>query len=817
MTTAVPPLNPTENWLRSLTIGTAASILVWASYYPGDSTAVEQGGSIGLTFAVLAWAVAAALVHQLIFRVTGNKSNSSWTNRLTDRETWIDTLPIGLAFWVFFSGWVNAGAFSSQSPSIGGDWRSALNEGWWWIAAGGYFVTMRRWIADGRTAAAIVGLLMAVGVMLAIHTIHQHFISLPQTARDFAADPEGQLSRVGIIAPAGSAARMIFENRLRDGGPTATFALANSLAGPLAMIAGAGIAMLFQIGRRVRSYPALTTLIAVVVVGLVAALSLTGSRGGVLSVAIAIFFLSVRAIATGRFEFRKRIVAAGVVAVVLLIGAVVLAGDRMSWAQAPATIQLRWQYWHATLAMVADRPWFGIGPGNYQLVYQAYRDLRAHELIAEPHNFWMETLACGGIVGGALLTTWLAILAWTTIRPASNPIASNDADVSDSRSPFRRRPSTDASTDASNRTSAPKSSGMVSLGVIIGAASGLILVWYAGITGGMLPDFEAHQFAIPIAIAVISVWFRTTAGLTGNDSGDSMTSIHFRGVGRVAAATGLVHLCFSGGWTVPGVAMVWWTLAAIAVGHDSRVDCTAPLSSRAGSLTAISGTILLSVLWFGSVRPVHMVDASMGRATAAVSRNRISVADDELRSVMRSVPTASDPAIWLATIENRRRIMVFDPTLSSTGWTRLSQPFQTASDEAVKRIGNDPVKLMAIAELFLHGYQVNGQSDDLNSAADLLRRVLRLSPTHQSYAAQAAEIAREQNRIGVSDPIGDPIELAQHAVELSKAGHEVTRILEFQFILPARPIGIAAKGEPIRRSASDLLHVGESLRGSPSD
>ena len=41
------------------------------------------------------------------------------------------------------------------------------------------------------------------------------------------------LALAGINAPPGSSERMVFANRLMDGGPTATFALANSLAAML--------------------------------------------------------------------------------------------------------------------------------------------------------------------------------------------------------------------------------------------------------------------------------------------------------------------------------------------------------------------------------------------------------------------------------------------------------------------------------------------------------------------------------------------------------------------------------------------------------
>ena len=76
-------------------------------------------------------------------------------------------------------------------------------------------------------------LLVVCGTGLAVHGLHQYFISLPANRAEYQQDPERILKLAGVEAPPGSAERMVFENRLFDGGPTGTFALANSLAAVL--------------------------------------------------------------------------------------------------------------------------------------------------------------------------------------------------------------------------------------------------------------------------------------------------------------------------------------------------------------------------------------------------------------------------------------------------------------------------------------------------------------------------------------------------------------------------------------------------------
>lgn len=75
---------------------------------------------------------------------------------------------------------------------------------------------------------------------------------------------------------------------------------------------------------------------------------------------------------------------------------------------------LRTMQWNAALAGFRDRPVFGFGPENYQLVWSAHFDPRSRDMGAEifdrTHNQYLEILATTGIVGTlAFLGVWLAI------------------------------------------------------------------------------------------------------------------------------------------------------------------------------------------------------------------------------------------------------------------------------------------------------------------------------------------------------------------------------------------------------------------------
>ncbi len=765
--------------VSQLVLAGGAAVTVWAIYHPADSTAVEQGDALGLTLAVMLWVLAAGMA----YRITPSLSwrRASW---------WCDVSALTLAAWVFVSAWVNAGKFSEELPAIGGDLRSATNEAWWWIAGAGFFVIARRAMSQPAKAQPMIGLLLGVGVLLAVHTLHQNYISFPQTLREYLSDPDGMLAKIGMQAPAGTAARMIFENRLRDGGPTATFALANSLAGPLAMILTLGGGCLVCWLRRVRhQLPEATqppTWLFWGVGGACALLSwallMTGSRSGVLSVLMVgvgafVWSGSVRIMRQRASQMITRLVLVGCILMSAGILYANLIYEGRSLTGANATIALRIQYWQSTLAIAENAPWFGAGPGNFQLVYQKFRAVGAHELIAEPHNFVMETLASGGWVAVVLLC--VCVLAGSAVY-------------------FRSPDSLSVSTQSSE----PELR-WTRYALSAGAFLGLLSVWYAGILGSNLPDFDAHLIAVPLAVAVVAAWM---VALRGNRH--LLTHRECRGIALAAIMTGLLHLCFSGGWTVPGVSIVLLWLAGMAASLPGDAPKNAWAGSRAIAVhrAAAAAVWSIAVLWMitFSWRPVAQSRELMADASRRMQTNRASMAFKSLRQAMSADPLNRDAPIWLATIENRT---VMESLVNQSN--RL--PKQLAETNAVfaiaiQRAGNDPVRLRGISELLVQRYQVGGRIEDLSAADDLIAKARELSPMHEAITAQQAEIIRELSERGVSLDGLTASQLAERATLLANSGGSiVTRQLELQLILAARVIGRRAIDSPVPIPASDVL------------
>lgn len=79
----------------------------------------------------------------------------------------------------------------------------------------------------------------------------------------------------------------------------------------------------------------------------------------------------------------------------------------------------RLAHWQAALNMARQNPYFGVGLGNYEIVYDDYRLLNWREPLGHAHNYYLNILGETGIIGFATyLALWIGIfrLTWYTRR-----------------------------------------------------------------------------------------------------------------------------------------------------------------------------------------------------------------------------------------------------------------------------------------------------------------------------------------------------------------------------------------------------------------
>ncbi|MFG0267622.1 MAG: hypothetical protein ACF8AM_21090 [Rhodopirellula sp. JB055] len=344
--------------------------------------------------------------------------------------------------------------------------------------------------------------------------------------------------------------------------------------------------------------------------------------------------------------------------------------------------------------------------------------------------------------------------------------------------------------------------------VPVGAAVGLLAVWILGVRNRDLPDFDAHLIAVPLAGAAGWLWWFRLADKC-SAPGRCWDGRRMAGFALLA---GCVHLSFSGGWTVPGIAVVLWTLAAFVTSSRESIPVSGPSGISPGQearesvvnrgrLGAVASATLvtLAALTMGMVSywPVTESKRWMAEADVQVRRGNLVGGEKSCRQAMEADPHAFDPAMFRLHVIEQAWLQRFATNPAST---EMSPRFQEALDDAIERAGNDPSRLEAIGELLLHRYQVGGEAEALARAKTIYDRCQLLSPSHQAIAAQRVLIAE-----AAGDSAQSVRELAEKAVELAEAGGVITRQLSLQFILVVRPIGRSAIQQPVRQSAQAAM------------
>src|SRR5262249_10308321 len=119
-------------------------------------------------------------------------------------------------------------------------------------------------------------------------------------------------------------------------------------------------------------------------------------------------------------------VMAGVVSLVLIdVLAVAISGfDRLQ-----ELLSQRWLTWDATLALIREQPWFGIGPGNFSREFPAKVTWEAVPPAAEPHNFLLEVTVTLGLAGLALLLATLVVFFRRVIAGTREPADEETAEM----------------------------------------------------------------------------------------------------------------------------------------------------------------------------------------------------------------------------------------------------------------------------------------------------------------------------------------------------------------------------------------------------
>ena len=213
---AAKPADPLRRWL----LAGLTALLVARPLFPSESAATEGDGlpvvMLWLALAVI-WLVGAIGRRRFVLRFGP-----------------VDAAVLALVAWQCVAA-LHAVRYGSPRP--------ALNMLWESVGLGMVFFLARQLIHDAREARAVVAAMIALVAAISVYGLYQCAIEMPAQQRRFAVEPEAMLREAELNYPPGTPLRDVFEKRLANRQPLATFALTNSLAAVLApwLVVGLGI------------------------------------------------------------------------------------------------------------------------------------------------------------------------------------------------------------------------------------------------------------------------------------------------------------------------------------------------------------------------------------------------------------------------------------------------------------------------------------------------------------------------------------------------------------------------------------------------
>ncbi|MCO6456801.1 MAG: O-antigen ligase family protein [Pirellulaceae bacterium] len=686
------------------------ALLVATPLVPSEAVAQQGTGAILVTLWMLlltAWMLLQA-----------------WTGQAAVRVGWTLAAVLVLLLLHSLSGLVClAGEALPGGNLSGGNGRAALNMVWQWISFGTAFFLIRQLIWQPAAIRGLLAVLLGLAVTLSAHGVYQYFVVLPGNRAAYERDPDETLRRMGVVAPAGSPERKQLEDRLYSVEPTATFALTNSLASFLSplLVLAAGIGLAAR--SRWREDRAFLAGLGLILLPGLACLLLTKSRTAFVATLSGAALLPAMRI--GRLGLGVwPIVLLGVAIVGVLLGGAVVAGglDLQVLSEALKSLLYRLEYWQATLRMIADRPWWGCGPGNFQTCYTAYKLPQSSETVADPHNFLLEIWATAGTPAllGFLAIAVAAVVEWRAAAAA----ASRGAEPVE-------RPETTA--------------------IHAGAGLGLLLAY----PGGWLNGYPLDWIVLPLGLLFGAA---TTGLLRGWIGSGPLTA----GPLWAALAVLLINLLAAGGIGFPGVAQSGWVLLALALNLAGPASVWRP--GRAAAMATAAGVGGLAALCIWTLyQPVLQSEAQLAQGSQWRASGRPREAAEAFAAAARSDPFSSAPWMHLAQLHHELYLRDGSPE-DLRAW-------EQAAAEAQRRDPRSSAQSTQFGRWYLAGWLRRRDARLLDLAIESFLRAARLYP---SGSMERAQLAWTLHLRGDADAAAEAAELA---LELDRANPHAERRL----------------------------------------
>lgn len=694
----VADTGPSGERLRRFLLGALVAIYVARPLLPSEAPTTVAGD--GLPFVVLSLLLAAVwLLAQVVDR------RASIHFGLVERA------------WTSLLAWQAASAYVATQTCYA---RAAVNTFWEWAGLGIGYLLLRQLLRSDREKRAVIVVMIGLAIVLSLDGIYQYFVENPAVRELYQVDADRMLERARISAPPGSAARQLFEQRLNSTETTATFALANSLAGCLTP----WLLMTLAIGWLGRCNAGNSTTAgrlkagaALIALPIAFCLVLTKSRAGYLAVLAGfalMLFLSRR---NSRRTWQVAAVFAAIAVALAVAGFAFGALDREVFSEAMKSLSYRWHYWRGALAIVREHPWFGCGPGNFQDEYTRFKLPESSEVVADPHNFAIEIWATSGTPA---LMAFIALLIGAAIewrRTARIERHSGAIDGEGRSASLALRVADEGSHSASLALRVSEEA----------SGRGPLLSPFAGGVAGLWLAFAVGQFTtvgLPWEVLLAGLTVLPAAGFLFYPWIKDGRAPRF--VPFVCAWALLVNLLAAGGIGFAGVAGSLWMLLAIGA---PRTDDGASVTARCWVIAGLCGaTVLLASCYWTAYRPVlgcRGLLAQAEREPVHARQNLLAAAEaDRWADEPWRQLAAGDFSLWLK-----------DPAAPSSDWERDQA-------EVLRRRPHSSAAWLEVAERYFTAYrEVADQGRKQGYLSRAVRHFSEAAQLYPSYPLVHAELA----------------------------------------------------------------------------
>ncbi len=487
--------------------------------------------------------------------------------------------------------------------------------------------------------------LAATGVVMGHRCWEQNSHELSDVEKAFREDPNQALRTQGIQP--GTYAAQQYANRVTSRDIRGFFGVSNSAAAFFILSIMATSALILERVQKKNLNPDWHFLLAGALLLLiqVVGLWLTQSKGGIIS------FLAAAGLCTALWFLRKsfhrhwrKVI---VVCIALTIGAVVaVAAYGIVHDRLPTnSMWVRWQYWKASAAMIADDShWItGVGPQNFGDYYLRYMDPAAPEEVKDPHCLPI-SLWCQWGIFGLLGLVWIVVaMAIRLARPMAK-----------TQSPHESHTHGADTTSVPTPPTEPKK--LWIYGIFISVGIMVIRLAVSNLSGceSLAEKYSVLliSFVIPSAIwlaAFVVLLALTRTTIADADKPADIVN-HHSGLVILILSCGLLgfllHNCIDFGFFRPGVAGICFACIAVAIAsRPCRTPDVCTGKHLNFTLTAfLIGLAVIYHLWFNVALPVarsqHNLDQALIHPDQALTR---------LEKAHRQNPNDPEPDFLMAT------------------------------------------------------------------------------------------------------------------------------------------------------------------------